>query len=101
MPSYNYQCSSCGHQFQEFQGMSDKALTKCPNCKKNKLERLISGGSGVIFKGTGFYETDYKKKPNTETKSESAPVAKESGDSKVATEKKPEPVASKPTDTSD
>jgi len=85
--------------------MSDKALTKCPKCKKNKLERLISGGSGVIFKGTGFYETDYKKKPNTETKSESAPVAKESADSKPVTEKKTEPVAApvanKPTNTSD
>lgn len=105
MPSYNYQCSQCGHQFQEFQGMSDKALTKCPKCKKNKLERLISGGSGVIFKGTGFYETDYKKNSKAESKSETAPVTKESGNLKPATETKEEPiappVASKPINTSD
>lgn len=104
MPNYNYQCSQCGHKFQEFQGMSEKALTKCPECKKNKLERLISGGSGVIFKGTGFYETDYKKKPNIESKSDStATAAKENSNKAPATESKTEsastPVASKSSDT--
>jgi putative FmdB family regulatory protein len=84
MPNYNYQCSQCGHKLQEFQTMSEKALTKCPECKKNKLERLISGGSGVIFKGSGFYETDYKKKPNTDTKSETTPAVTE-GSSKSST----------------
>ena len=62
MPTYQYECSACGHEFEELQSMTDAKLTKCPKCKKNKLDRLIGGGSGMIFKGTGFYETDYKKK---------------------------------------
>lgn len=76
MPNYNYECSNCGHTMQEFQSMSDKPLLACPKCKKKSLVRLISGGSGVVFKGTGFYETDYKKKPITETKSTSTDTAK-------------------------
>lgn len=90
MPNYKYQCSQCGHKLQEFQTMSEKALTKCPECKKNKLERLISGGSGVIFKGSGFYETDYKKKPNTDAKSEPTPAASEGSSKPSTTESKPE-----------
>ena len=64
MPTYQYECQACGHEFEELQGMSDNKLTKCPKCRKNKLVRLIGGGSGMIFKGSGFYETDYKKKSN-------------------------------------
>ncbi len=63
MPNYDYECSACGHVFEEFQSMTDAKLTKCPKCGKNKLSRLIGGGSGMIFKGTGFYQTDYKNKP--------------------------------------
>jgi putative FmdB family regulatory protein len=62
MPTYQYECQACGHEFEELQGMSDPKLTKCPKCHKKKLARLIGGGSGMIFKGSGFYETDYKKK---------------------------------------
>lgn len=62
MPTYEYECSSCGHALEIFQSMTDKKIKKCPKCGKNKLERLIGGGTGIIFKGTGFYETDYKKK---------------------------------------
>ena len=60
MPTYDYACSNCGHRFEEFQSMSSDPLKKCPQCKKNKLERLIGSGAGVIFKGSGFYETDYR-----------------------------------------
>lgn len=60
MPTYDYVCSNCGHKFEEFQSMSSDPLKKCPKCKKNKLERLIGSGAGVIFKGSGFYETDYR-----------------------------------------
>jgi putative FmdB family regulatory protein len=63
MPNYDYECSACGHAFEEFQTMTDAKLSKCPKCGKNKLARLIGGGSGMIFKGTGFYQTDYKNKP--------------------------------------
>lgn len=61
MPTYDYECTKCGHAFEAFQQMSDKPLTKCPKCDK-KLRRLIGGGAGIIFKGSGFYATDYKKK---------------------------------------
>lgn len=62
MPTYDYQCQACGHEFEEFQMMSAKSLRKCPECKKLKLKRLIGTGAGVIFKGSGFYETDYRSK---------------------------------------
>ncbi len=61
MPTYDYECTKCGHKFEAFQQMSDKPLTKCPKCDK-KLRRLIGSGAGIIFKGSGFYATDYKKK---------------------------------------
>ena len=60
MPTYDYACSACGHRFEEFQSITADALKKCPACKKAKLERLIGGGAGVIFKGSGFYQTDYR-----------------------------------------
>ena len=62
MPTYQYECQACGHDFEEQQTMSDPKLTECPKCGKKKLVRLIGSGSGMIFKGSGFYETDYKKK---------------------------------------
>jgi putative FmdB family regulatory protein len=60
MPTYDYECQSCGHRFDEFQNMSDSALTTCPSCNEDALRRLIGGGIGVIFKGSGFYVTDSK-----------------------------------------
>lgn len=62
MPTYDYECDGCGFTFEQFQSMTDKKLKKCPKCKKLKLYRLIGSGGGVIFKGTGFYETDFKTK---------------------------------------
>jgi putative FmdB family regulatory protein len=62
MPTYEYECSNCGHALEALQTMTEPKLVKCPKCKKNKLVRLIGSGSGVIFKGSGFYETDYKRK---------------------------------------
>jgi putative FmdB family regulatory protein len=60
MPTYDYKCTKCGHTFEAFQSMNDKPLSRCPVCK-GALRRLIGGGMGVIFKGSGFYTTDYKK----------------------------------------
>ncbi len=60
MPTYDYECSSCGNVFEAFQQMNDKPLTKCPKCGK-KVKRLIGSGAGIIFKGSGFYATDYRK----------------------------------------
>jgi putative FmdB family regulatory protein len=62
MPTYEYACSKCGHHFEKFQSMRDEPLKKCPKCSKSALKRLVGGGAGLIFKGSGFYITDYKNK---------------------------------------
>ena len=61
MPTYEYACSKCGHHFEKFQSMRDEPLRKCPKCSKAALKRLVGGGAGLIFKGSGFYITDYRK----------------------------------------
>jgi putative FmdB family regulatory protein len=60
MPTYEYECTACGHKFEAFQQITEKPLSKCPKCAK-KVKRLFSAGGGIIFKGSGFYATDYKK----------------------------------------
>lgn len=60
MPTYDYECATCGHQFEEFQSITARPLKKCPECGKMQLQRLIGTGAGIIFKGSGFYETDYR-----------------------------------------
>lgn len=60
MPTYDYECRDCGHTFELFQKMSDSVKRKCPECKKPKLRRLFGTGAAVMFKGSGFYETDYR-----------------------------------------
>jgi putative FmdB family regulatory protein len=60
MPTYDYECTKCGHAFEAFQRMSDAPLSSCPRCR-GRVRRLIGGGMGVIFKGSGFYTTDYRK----------------------------------------
>ena len=60
MPTYDYQCEACDHTFEEYQSIKAKQLRKCPSCGERKLIRLIGTGGGVIFKGSGFYQTDYR-----------------------------------------
>ena len=60
MPTYDYRCDKCGHEFEQFQSITSKSLRKCPECGKSALNRLIGTGAAVIFKGSGFYETDYR-----------------------------------------
>ena len=60
MPTYDYVCDACGHTFEEFQAMSEDPLTKCPQCKKLKLQRLLGTGAAILLKGSGFYQTDYR-----------------------------------------
>ena len=66
MPTYDYRCTACEHQFEAFQAMSADPLTECPVCG-DTVERLIGGGAGLVFKGSGFYITDYKNKSETKS----------------------------------
>lgn len=76
MPTYDYRCEACNHEFEELQQITAKPLKKCPACGKMKLVRLIGMGGGVIFKGSGFYATDYASKtpnPKPKSKEQNAP----------------------------
>lgn len=95
MPFYEYQCSNCGHTLEELQKMSDEPLIKCPKCGKNTLKKLIGTGGGLIFKGSGFYLTDYKNKPQSGSKSGKTSATK-TVDS-TTSENKSESVSSKDT----
>lgn len=82
MPTYDYECGNCGHVFDAFQAMSDDPLKKCPECGKNSLKRLIGGGLGVIFKGSGFYSTDSRSSSKSTISSDTS--KKSSDDSKTS-----------------
>lgn len=97
MPTYDYECEKCGHEFESFHSITAPSITDCPKCKaKNKVRRLIGSGAGIIFKGSGFYETDYKRKSSsgkpdstpstntTETKSKTETVTEKKGNGKEA-----------------
>ncbi len=60
MPTYEYKCESCGYEFEQFQSITAKPIRKCPKCGRTSIRRLIGTGAGVIFKGPGFYATDYR-----------------------------------------
>ncbi|HEX5135693.1 MAG TPA: zinc ribbon domain-containing protein [Planctomycetota bacterium] len=84
MPTYDYRCDACGHAFDAFQSITEPALKKCPKCGKNRLRRLIGAGAGIIFKGSGFYETDYKRSRTSSDSSEKKSSESKSADSKPA-----------------
>lgn len=96
MPTYDYECDACGHEMELFQQINDPIKKKCPECSKLKLRRLFGTGAAVVFKGSGFYETDYrsdsykksaeKDKKASEKKSEKKSDSKKS-DSKPAAKK--------------
>jgi len=97
MPTYDYVCDACEHAFEEFQSMSAKQLKKCPECGKNKLRRLIGTGAGVIFKGSGFYETDYRSDGyNKDKKADSEKKSEKKAESKSETKSESKPKADKP-----
>lgn len=100
MPTYDYECDACEHKFEHFQGINDPHLKKCPECGKNKLRRLIGAGGAVVFKGSGFYQTDYRSdsykqraaadKPSSESSSSSESKSSDTkSESKSSTESKP------------
>lgn len=72
MPTYEYACRECDHQFEVFQSIKDDPLSQCPSCGDDALRRLIGTGAGIIFKGSGFYETDYKRSGSKSDSSESS-----------------------------
>ncbi len=96
MPTYDYECDACEHTFELFQGINDSHKRKCPECGKMKLRRLFGTGAAIVFKGSGFYETDYRsesykkgaaaakkaKEKSKEKKSEKKSDSKASGKSK-------------------
>lgn len=90
MPTYDYECSHCDNKWEEFQSIKAKPLRKCPACGKLKAKRVIGAGAGIIFKGSGFYQTDYrsssyKKAAEADSKAQSEsskPKSSDSGSSK-------------------
>lgn len=85
MPTYDYQCDACGNKFEQYQPITAKPIKKCPKCGKNKVRRLIGTGAGLIFKGSGFYITDYRSEGyKNSAKADSAPT----GDKSAATSEK-------------
>lgn len=94
MPTYEYRCKACGHEFEEFQSITAPVLRKCPGCAKLRLERLIGTGSAVMFKGGGFYETDYRSesyKKAAKADSDASKPKSESTDSATKPEPKSDP----------
>jgi putative FmdB family regulatory protein len=82
MPTYEYRCTKCGHKFEKFQSIMAPAIKQCPACKKNSAQRLIGTGAGLIFKGSGFYITDYRSEGYKEkAKAESGASETKAGDS--------------------
>ncbi len=77
MPTYDYQCDACGHRYEQWQSFADAKLTTCPSCGAESLRRLFGSGAAILFKGSGFYETDYRR-PDADRKAEQA--GKKSGD---------------------
>ena len=72
MPTYEYECIDCGHKFDLFQKINDQPIKTCPKCRK-EVKRLIGKGSGIIFRGSGFYATDYRRTDKAEQKSKIPP----------------------------
>lgn len=93
MPTYEYECTDCGHAFEKFQSITARPTKKCPVCGKRKVRRLIGAGAALIFKGSGFYITDYrseeyKSKAKAEKSESSSSSSSSSSDSKSSDSKK-------------
>ncbi|MBX7168521.1 MAG: zinc ribbon domain-containing protein [Pirellulales bacterium] len=82
MPTYDYECDACGHRFELFQSIKDEPQKKCPACKKNKLRRLFGTGAAIVFKGSGFYQTDYRSESYKKGAAADKPAGESKSDSK-------------------
>lgn len=96
MPTYDYECDACGHKFEHYQGINDALLKKCPECKKLKLRRLLGMGGAVVFKGSGFYQTDYRSESYKKAAAAEKPAS--SGESTSKSASKSESPAAKPSE---
>ena len=101
MPTYEYECDACKHRYEKFQSMKDAADRKCPKCGKLKVRRLLGTGAGILFKGSGFYQTDYRSSSYQEKAKADKPAEKPAADSKPAAKDpapapKPKPKGSDP-----
>ena len=86
MPTYDYICNNCEKTYEYFQSMSDAPKKECPECEKNSLRRVISGGTGLIFKGSGYYLTDYKNKKTQSSENKKSNKKKKDNKSKKKVE---------------
>ena len=82
MPTYDYECQACEHAFERFQSITAKPVRMCPECRARRVKRLIGAGAAVIFKGSGFYQTDYRSAEYKRRKSEDKPSSDSKSDSK-------------------
>ena len=94
MPTYDYQCESCGHKFEQWQSFKDDHLKTCPECKTDNLRRLFGSGAAIVFKGSGFYDTDYRQKDAE--KKDKAAGKKQDGDAKPTETPKEKSTEAKP-----
>jgi putative FmdB family regulatory protein len=104
MPTYDYQCNNCNYQFELFQGIKEPVKRKCPECGRMKLQRLIGPGAAIVFKGSGFYQTDYRsdsykkaaeaeKKAGSEKSADKTKSKSESKDSAKSSSSQKQPAA--------
>ena len=89
MPTYDYVCDACGHTFELFQSMTDSVKRTCPECKKRKLRRLIGTGGAIVFKGSGFYQTDYRSESYKKAAAADKPASTKSEQPKKESGSKP------------
>lgn len=82
MPTYDYVCDACEHEFELFQSIMESAKRKCPECGRQKLRRLIGGGAAIVFKGSGFYKTDYRSESYKKAASSDKPASASSSETK-------------------
>ena len=101
MPTYEYACEACGHTMEAFQSITANPLRKCPACGKMKLKRLIGTGAGIIFKGSGFYETDYRSESYTKAAEAENKAAQDSSDTSKSDSKSDQSQAKSDTAKSD
>ena len=96
MPTYDYRCKKCGHTWEIFQSIKAEPIKKCPECKKNQAERVIGPGAAILFKGSGFYLTDYRSESYKKAAAADKPSSSSDNGSKSGGESKPAKSESKP-----